>query len=62
MVEVDDKLWHDYNEQWFKVRQLNFEAAQFTEVKKLRVKVTAVRNTDEMKKLQEHWKKVTQFR
>lgn len=61
IVDVDDKEWYAFNEQYYKIREMEYYAAyKIPEVVAFRGKVSALRKTNEMQAMQKHWAEVTQ--
>ena len=60
IVNVDDDQWYAFNEQYYKVREMEYYAMyKIPIIKILRKHVSAVRHTKEMGQLQSHWAEVT---
>jgi hypothetical protein len=60
IVNVDDDQWYAFNEQYYKVREMEYYAMyKIPIIIMLRQRVSAVRHTNEMGQLQSHWAEVT---
>jgi hypothetical protein len=60
-VDVDNKLWFEFNKEYYKLREMEYYAMyKIPEIAKFRAMVTDVRHTAEMKKMTTHWTAVTQ--
>ena len=60
-VEVDNDQWYEFNAEYYKLREMEYYAMyKIPEFVKLREHMHALKATTEMKKIQGHWKGVTQ--
>ena len=60
-INIDNEEWYHFNVEYYKLREMEYYAGyKIPEVVALRKKVTAVRHTDEMGDIQEHWHEITQ--
>jgi len=59
-LDVDDDQWYEYNKEYYKLREMEFRAMHsIPGIANLRERLTKLRNTSEMKDLQEHFQDVT---
>ena len=60
-VDVDNKLWFEFNKEYYKLREMEYYAMyKIPEVAQFRAMVTDVRKTPQMSAMTGHWKNVTQ--
>jgi len=61
IVDVDNKLWFEFNKEYYKLREMEYYAMyKIPEIVKFRTMVTDVRHTPEMSKMTDHFADVTQ--
>lgn len=59
--DVDDDAWIDFNRQYYKVREMEYYAGyKIPEIVAIRGKMRALKETNEMGDIQEHWHEITQ--
>lgn len=60
-VDIDNDQWYEFNAEYYKLREMEYYAMyKIPEFVKLREHMHALKETAEMKKVQGHWKGVTQ--